>query len=189
MDAIKGEAQVIVTADMFGVPWRIMTDVRNMERKRITDLKSTSAIYDRSRITRDTIFDRLNGTYDSKAYRGQFFDKWRYFLQAAIYLQVNAIATKTDRADWEFLLAVASKQKPVDFDPSLPEWRAVDLALFNMNDEMALAHELALIEKYIDPIMEWKTGAKPAPQCGECGFCVAHRKVKIQNAISCVWSV
>ena len=186
MEMLKGEPQVIETAEFAGYPWRIAMDVRNTEEKRVVDLKSTKSLYGKSWFNIDTIFDKINRTSKDKVYRGAFMDEYRYFRQMAVYREVNAIATGTEPDDWSVVLAAVSKEKPTDWNPDLPDWRAVDLALFDMNDPYALDQEIEFIQEHMATVMAWKLGYEPAIACGRCAFCVAHRKTELQVVRSCV---
>ena len=179
MDAISGESQLIMTAELFGHPWRCMVDSIKRDIMRITDLKSTKSTTSKSWFNTDTIFNILDGTTDQKEnlHRGLYFDEFNYFRQFAIYREIAAKYTRTDPDDWTLLMAALSKEKPTDANPNIPDWRQVDLELRIMNDEDALMRQLDIVEEHSEQIWKWKLGEEPAPACGKCAFCIAHKQL------------
>jgi len=98
MKALKGKKQVIMTGDIFGVPFKIKVDV--LSDKKITDLKTCSSIT-------GTEFNPLTGRRETFA---EFYD---YDLQGAIYQQ---IVWQNTGKKLPFFLACISKEKTPDHE-------------------------------------------------------------------------
>ena len=76
VEFLKGDKQVIMTADMFGVPWKIKMDVFNGER--IVDLKCVKDF--------ESIYKEGSG-------RVSWIEYWGYDIQGAIYQKVVELNT------------------------------------------------------------------------------------------------
>lgn len=98
MKALKGKKQVIMTGDIFGVPFRIKVDV--LGDKKITDLKTCASIT-------ESIFNPVTGRRESFA---EFYD---YDLQGAIYQEI--VFQNTGKR-LPFFLACISKEKTPDHE-------------------------------------------------------------------------
>ena len=95
MEFLKGEKQVIRTASMFGVDWKIKMDVFNGER--IVDLKTVKDFGD--------MWDEAIGS------RRSWLEYWNYDIQGAIYQRVveNATGKKLP-----FYIAAVTKERVPD---------------------------------------------------------------------------
>lgn len=99
MRYMAGEKQVIMTAELFGTPWKIKMDSYHPDK--IVDLKIMRSM------------DRIMGQ--------SFVTHWGYDLQMAIYAAVEG-------RDLATYLAVATKQDPPDKEIiSVPRWRRMEL--------------------------------------------------------------
>ena len=98
MDYLRGEKQVIKTANLFGVDWKIKIDVLTDER--IVDLK----------IVKD-----FGSVYkDGFGYR-PWIEAWGYDIQGAIYQKVEQICSGRDEP-LPFYIVAATKEKVTDID-------------------------------------------------------------------------
>lgn len=96
MDYLQGDKQVIFTAELFGVPWKIKADVYGPGR--IVDFKTVKDFSD--------IFDPGYGWRSWVEY-------WGYDIQGAIYQKIEQLAT--GRAEpMPFYLAAVTKEKVPD---------------------------------------------------------------------------
>lgn len=93
MEFLTGDKQVIRTAELFGVPWKIKMDVHGGVR--IVDLK---------------IMKGLAPIYEEGFGRRPFVEYYRYDIQGAIYQKVEQISSGRERP-LPFYLAVATKEK------------------------------------------------------------------------------
>lgn len=100
MEYMSGQKQVILTRELFGVPWKIKIDSYHPKDK-IVDLKIMRSM------------ERVMGK--------SFVEHWGYDLQMAIYAAVEGNELQT-------YLAVATKQLPPDKEIiRIPSWRRDDL--------------------------------------------------------------
>jgi len=108
MMVMSGQKQVIMTADVFGVPWKIKMDSYHPG-VAIVDLKVMKAI-------RDSFWVADTG-------RVSFVEYWSYNIQAAIYQK--AVQVNTGK-QLPFLFAVASKEKVTDIEVVGIDQQAID---------------------------------------------------------------
>ena len=95
MDYLNGDKQIIKTAEMFGVPWRVKMDVYNGER--IVDLKTVKDF--------EPIYKKGFGFMSWVEY-------WGYDVQGAIYQRVEQIATGRDKPLPFYIVAVTKEAVP-----------------------------------------------------------------------------
>ena len=177
MAYLSGKPQEILTAEIDGVPWRIMVDSLDVGGRIITDLKTSKSITKKAWFSRDDIFSTLEQTAGLHNYKGLYFDQYNYFRQFAVYRTVAALNTKTPLMHWSLIMATLSKEPPRDMNPTLDLYRGVDLELRSMNDENALRYEMETITNNLPQVMRWKRGEETPPMCGRCAFCTAHKRV------------
>lgn len=111
MDYLKGEKQIIKTASMFGVPWKIKMDVYNGER--IVDLK--------------TVKD-FEPIYKPGFGRVSWLEYWGYDVQGAIYQRVEQIASGREEPLPFYIVAVTKETVP-DVDLIQIPQHVLDVAL------------------------------------------------------------
>ncbi len=95
MEFLKGDKQVIRTASMFGVDWKIKMDVFNGER--IVDLKCVKD------------FEPI---YKEGAGRVSWVEYWGYDIQGAIYQKVEQISSGRDKPLPFYIVAVTKEKIP-----------------------------------------------------------------------------
>ena len=95
MEFLKGEKQVIRTASMFGVDWKIKMDVFNGER--IVDLKCVKDF--------DSIYKEGSG-------RVSWLEYWGYDIQGAVYQKVEQISSGRDKPLPFYIVAVTKEKVP-----------------------------------------------------------------------------
>ena len=95
MEFLKGQKQVIRTASMFGVDWKIKMDVYNGER--IVDLKCVKDF--------DSIYKEGSG-------RVSWIEYWGYDIQGAIYQKVEQISSGRDKPLPFYIVAVTKEKIP-----------------------------------------------------------------------------
>lgn len=95
MEFLKGEKQVIRTASMFGVDWKIKMDVFNGER--IVDLKCVKDF--------DSIYKEGSG-------RVSWVEFWGYDIQGAIYQKIEQISSGRDKPLPFYIVAVTKEKVP-----------------------------------------------------------------------------
>lgn len=95
LEYLKGDKQIIKTAEMFGVPWRVKMDVYNGDR--IVDLKTVKDF--------EPIYQKGFGFRSWVEY-------WGYDIQGAIYQRVEQLATGRDKPLPFFIVAVTKEAVP-----------------------------------------------------------------------------
>lgn len=96
MEYLTGEKQVIMAAELFGVPWKTKMDVYNEQR--IVDLKCVRDFSD--------IYDK---TYGWRSW----IEYWGYDIQGAIYQKVEQLVTGRSEP-LPFYIAAVTKEKTPD---------------------------------------------------------------------------
>lgn len=150
MKYLCGRRQVIMTANLFGVPFKVKYDVLRdnyrVNDKRIVDLKTI----------RDT-----EPLYKPGEGKLNFVEYWRYDLQLAIYREVYK---KNKGVELPCYLACISKQDP----PAILVIRVPDAQL-DMNIDF-------LAEK-MERFKAIKSGIIEPERCENCAYCRATRKL------------
>ena len=95
MEFLTGETQVIKTAELFGVPWKIKIDVLHPDK--IVDLK----------VVKD-----FNPIYEEGHGRRSWVAYWGYDIQGAIYQEVERIASGRAEPLPFYLVAVTKEKVP-----------------------------------------------------------------------------
>ena len=95
MGFLKGEKQVIRTASMFGVDWKIKMDVFNGER--IVDLKCVKDF--------EPIYKEGSG-------RVSWVEYWNYDIQGAVYQKIEQISSGRDKPLPFYIVAVTKEKVP-----------------------------------------------------------------------------
>lgn len=95
MDYLSGEKQVVKTAELFGVPWKIKMDVYNGER--IVDLKTVKDF--------EPIYKKGFGFMSWVEY-------WGYDIQGAIYQKIEQLASGRDKPLPFYIVAVTKEAVP-----------------------------------------------------------------------------
>ena len=95
MEYLEGYKQVIRTAEMFGVPWKIKMDVFNGER--IVDFK--------------TVRD-FEPVYKEGFGRVSFIEAWGYDIQGAVYQKIEQISSQRAEPLPFYIVAVTKEKTP-----------------------------------------------------------------------------
>lgn len=147
MEYMKGEHQVIRTATLFGVPWKVKLDVlngkvRDRSKRRIVDLKTT----------RDFL-----PQYKPEMGKMNFVDYWDYTLQGAIYQLVEG-------HNYPFYIAAISKEDP-------PDIAVIQIPQHRMDTE------IDFVAEHIERFKAIKAGIIEPDRCEKCAYCRATRKL------------
>ena len=149
LEFLAGEKQVIQTAEMFGVPWKIKMDVYRPD-ERIVDLKCVKDFGD--------IWD---GTLGS---RRSWLEYWGYDIQGAIYQRIEQLVTGRDKP-LPFYIAAVTKEKTPDIKVLQIPQHVLDAA-YNMVE--------AKFERF-DLI---KQGDVEPVRCEKCDYCKSTKVLK-----------
>lgn len=160
MNSLDGEHQVVITFDLFGVPFKAMLDAARPDIKAFTDLKTCGSL------------DQWQYDEELKI-RTPFYESFGYWTQFSIYREAYR-AKYGEWPDFAFMAAV-TKQKEAGADEPSP-----DLGLYLFDDRERFEVELAQIEERLPRVMKWKNGEEESPRCEKCEFC---RMTKVLTAV------
>lgn len=141
MDYLDGEKQVVKTANLFGVDWKIKMDVYRPD-ERIVDLKCVKD------------FEPL---YKEGFGRVSWLEYWSYDIQGAIYQKVEQIASGRETPLPFYIVAVTKEKIP-------------DVAVIQI-PQSVLDTALKVVEAKIDRFDLIKNGDIEAVGCGKCEWC------------------
>ena len=96
MDFLCGDKQVVMTADLFGVPWKGKIDVLDLDKGRIVDLKCVR---------------NFDDVYDSGYGWRSWIEYWGYDIQGAIY---QKLVEENTGKKLPFYIVAATKEKVPD---------------------------------------------------------------------------
>ncbi len=154
MYMLQGEKEVIVTADMFGVPWKVRFDNYLPEKMRSSDLKTTKSIHDYE-------------WCDRKRFKVSFVEMYDYLLRAAVYCEVERIAAGREEGSWiNFYLVAVSKEDPPD------------KAVISLKDPQRYYEELAAIQNTMSRIKLLKMGIARPIRCEQCEYCRSTKTIE-----------
>lgn len=151
---LAGQKQVIKTAKLFGVPWKIKID-SYFPGDKIVDLKVMRSL------------ERIMGV--------SFIQHWGYDLQMAVYSEVEYLANrKKNKERLETYLDVATKEEPADLAVvHIPSWRRKEcLAEVAKNMPRIIAYKRGEIEAPGCGVCDYCRGIKKAKviEFDEVGF-------------------
>lgn len=144
MEYMSGRKQVIMTANIFGVPFKVKFDVLrdnySAGEKRIVDLK--------------TVRD-FKPMYREGEGRLNFVEYWRYDLQLAIYQEVYRVNKGLRLPTY---LACITKEQPPDIEVISVPQEQLDMCL-------------ELLSKDIERFRMVKAGILAPKRCEDCAYC------------------
>jgi hypothetical protein len=148
---LQGGKEVILTAEMFGVPWKVKIDVDNPGLNYLADLKTTKSITDK-------IWSDSERKYVS------FIEEWQYMIQVAVYSEIERIARGRD--EWrDFYCIAVSKEKVPDH------------AIIDLTDHGRVQEELDKIRDNLPRIMQVKSGELEPARCEHCDYCRQTKRI------------
>jgi hypothetical protein len=141
MEYLAGEKQVIMQAELFGVPWKVKLDVYDEER--IVDLKCVRDF--------GSIWDESYGG------RRSWVEYWGYDIQGAVYQKIEQISSQRAEPLPFYIVAVTKEKTP-------------DVAIIRLPQHM-LDTALSIVESKIDEFDLVKSGEIPPKRCEKCDWC------------------
>jgi hypothetical protein len=151
MKALAGEKEVIMTSELFGIPWKIMIDSYQPEVGIFADLKALKEI------------DGKFWNKEAQCYEN-FLEKYGYIAQMAVYAEVEKIAT--NRKEWLLPhMVVVTKQDPPDHE----------IIYF---DYEAIQQQLNIIGNHIERVKQVKNEEVEPTRCESCDYCRSSKKIK-----------
>jgi hypothetical protein len=149
MMMMQGEKEVIMAAELFGIPWKIKIDSYNPGKLRFTDLKTTKDF--------ERVWNSAKGAKES------FVEAYGYLIQIAVYREVEHIFTQRETKLDAFMVAVTKQNPP-------------DKAIISFDDE-SLNAALEEIPNNLQRIIDVKHYGVAPEHCGHCEYCRATKKV------------
>ena len=148
MDFMSGDKQVILTGEIAGVKYKIKTDVLNLEKNRIVDLKYVKDF--------NLIWDEEDKT------KKHFIEYWGYVIQGAIYRE---IVRQVFGVKMPFYIAAITKEENTNYD-------VFEIA------EKDLDEALEYVIEKTPHIAALKQGKEKPRECGNCRYCRSVKKLK-----------
>lgn len=139
---IEGEKEVIITAELFGLPWKAKLDIYNPDEGRIVDLKTVKGVHER---------------YWKFGQWVSFVENFGYVLQMAVYPELECIQEGRFTTLEPLLLAVSKEETP-------------DKAIICF-DEESLNAELTRVSEKLPRIVAVKEGIEEPQRCERCRYC------------------
>ncbi|WP_245585962.1 PD-(D/E)XK nuclease-like domain-containing protein [Paenibacillus pinihumi] len=158
MQVLAGHKEVILTAELFGIPWKVMLDSYQPE------IGDTGAFADLKALK-----DMKKSYSEHHQNYVPFYQKYGYDLQMAIYAEVERIVKK--REHWIIPhLVVVTKQDPPDHE----------IIMFDYDMIMS---ELQFVKNHIERVVAVKTGRETPLRCGhnDCDYCRLTKKAVIKH--------
>ncbi len=148
MRYLSGRKQVILTAEMYGTPWKIKMD-NYVEDEFISDLKIMKSVDDKF------------WSSELRRYVG-FVESFKYNFQMNVYTMVEALATGRE---WYLptYLVVATKETP-----------SKRIVLDGFHHDMAYVQDY--LSFYMPQILRVKNGEIDPEGCGKCDWCRGNMK-------------
>jgi hypothetical protein len=154
MYMLQGDKEVILTAELYGATWKVMLDVRNRQRRRNVDLKTTKSIREKS----------WSQALESRV---SFVEQYKYVFQSAIYSEIERLADGRPEYDWYDMYIVAVSKECV------PDKEVID-----MRDPERYIRELDTVRACMPRILQVKAGEIEPIRCERCDYCRSTRKLK-----------
>lgn len=148
---LPGENEMIMTGQLFGVPWRIRVDKYVPDGRLIIDYKTVANI------------NELKWSQEARE-KVTFIDAYGYMMRAAVYSEIEKqVVGKT--SDPHFIIIAISKQDYPDKD------------VLELNHRQRYDYELEQIKERLAYIQRVKTGAMKPTRCGCCDYCRATKRL------------
>ncbi|WP_336774233.1 PD-(D/E)XK nuclease-like domain-containing protein [Paenibacillus sp. MMO-58] len=149
--ALAGQKEVIFTAELFGIQWKIMIDSYQPGVGMFGDLKALKEIDGK-------FWNKEANRYEN------FLDHYGYTLQMAVYAEIERLATGRDV--WLIPhLVVVTKQDPPDHEIIYFDYEAIE-------------QQLGIVERHIERVKAVKSGQAEPERCESCDYCRSTKKIK-----------
>ncbi|RUS42248.1 PD-(D/E)XK nuclease-like domain-containing protein [Cohnella sp. AR92] len=151
MKALAGQKEVILTGELFGIPWKVMLDSYQGEKGLFADLKALKEM------------DGKWWNKEAQAYEN-FLDHYGYTIQMGVYAEIERQAT--GRSNWLIPhMVIVTKQDPPDHEIIYFDYDAIQSALM-------------IVEKHIDRVKAVKYGQAEPVRCEKCDYCRGTKVIK-----------
>ncbi|MFB9330062.1 PD-(D/E)XK nuclease-like domain-containing protein [Paenibacillus aurantiacus] len=154
MKALTGQKEVILTAELYGIPWKVMLDSYQPDVGLFADLKALKDM------------DGKFWNSEAQCYEN-FLDHYGYSIQMAVYAEVERLAT--GRHEWLLPhMVVVTKQDPPDHE----------IIYFDFD---AISSQLSIVGNNIERVKAVKSGAVVSARCDKCDYCRGTKKARIKH--------
>lgn len=148
---MDGEAEKILTGELFGVPWKIRLDKYVASTRMIIDYKTAA--------------DLTKTEYNPElGERESFLEAYGYLMRAAVYSEIEKQNSAADEDPAFVILAVTKQDIP-------------DKGAYLLNHRQRYDYELSKIEERMKRIQLVKSGRAIATRCGHCEWCRRTKKL------------
>lgn len=156
----QGQPEVIMTAELFGAPWKIMID-RYVPGKRWLELKTVKSV--------NEMYWRFNPDIERNE-KVNFIENYHYGLTAALYSEIERIASGGN--EWLESILLAVSKEPV------PDKAAISLYSPKVPEQGVIFGEyLKEIEQNVPRILALKNGNETPRRCEVCDYCKRSKKL------------
>jgi len=151
MKALAGKKEVIMTTELFGIPWKVMLDSYQPEVGIFADLKTTKEMSGK-------FWNTDVGVYENFIYH------YGYHIQMAIYAEVEKVVKGRD--NWLLPhMVIVTKQDPPDHEIIYFDYDAIEQGLH-------------IVGKHIERVKAVKSGSVEPVRCEKCEYCRATKKIQ-----------
>jgi hypothetical protein len=152
MKVLSGKKEVIYTAELFGVMWKIAIDSYTPDMKSFTDLKAMRDIGGK-------FWNKEVSCYEN------FIAHYGYDLQFSVYAEVERLANKRPEEDWYMPhMVVVTKQEEPDHDVIYFDSEIIRAKLFE-------------VENGLPRVLAVKNGEVEPQRCDNCDYCRSTKQV------------
>jgi hypothetical protein len=148
MKALAGQKEVIMTAELFGIQWKIMID--SYQEKLFADLKALKEI------------DGKWWNKEAQCYEN-FIQHYGYDIQMGVYAEVEKRAKRRDQ--WLIPhMVIVTKQDPPDHEIIYFDYDVIEASL-------------SIVANHIERVKEVKSGQAEPIRCEKCEYCRESKKI------------
>lgn len=149
LEVLSGQKEVIMTAELFGVQWKIMIDSYRPDVGAFADLKAL--------MNMKKHYNDHSMTYEN------FIDYYGYNIQMAVYAEVERIANKQDQHLFPHIVVVTKEEIPDH-----------EIIMFDHED---IKQGLFIVERHIERVKAVKSGNEEPIRCERCDYCKSTKKI------------
>ncbi|HDK7165894.1 TPA: PD-(D/E)XK nuclease-like domain-containing protein [Clostridium botulinum] len=147
----EGQKEVLMSAEIFDIPWKCMIDIYNPKMKSFTDLKTTRSIHQK-------YWNEYEGI------KQNFIEYYGYDIQMAIYAEIERLYTGASEYLFPHIIAVSKENIP-------------DKAVIKMGTDF-IEDTLLNVSMKIERVKKvWKGEIEPI-NCGKCDYCKTNKQLK-----------
>jgi hypothetical protein len=151
MKVLAGQKEVILTGELFGIPWKIMIDSYQPKVGIFADLKALKEVEGK-------FWNR-----DAQCYEN-FLEHYGYNVQMSVYSEIEKRAK--NREQWLLPhMVVVTKQDPPDHEILFFDYDAIERGL-------------AIVGNHIERVKAVKSGQTEPVRCEKCEYCRLTKKIK-----------